>query len=552
MASVRDVEKLFEHQDVAGISRALQDRDPLTRRRAAQALGALGQPAGVKALAAALQKDKDPYVIQWAVDSLRQIGDVSAVEALLATIYGPRRETGSIASQALGLVDTAEGRLAAQIVDGLHHNDFSILDEADEKAAKFLNIIIHSDQFPRWPSGKQKQIMTNGVRLGVSPPSKFKKELTEMGVFVSGLHTVGDLLSGLNHRSQTVRRAAAERLGQTGQKWTRSALYNRFQKETRSSGDRAVAVALAGALEMLGDKRGARYFEQQLRQPDPHIASEASRSLGEIGTPEAITALFRFLAEPAPPPAYHNASQIINALINAGPQVIEMLTPFRADESPAARTALANVMGRFVHPEAVSLLANLCTDPDKNVQKAAVEALAQHNTSLAAETLLVLAQYCPRELVLHGLTQMTHAKSVECAMTLASQCVGLYGIVTDDNLRPIPEAQVNLVTEQSERERSRGAWEPLSGRAETDAEGKFWLATASLPPDQPVYLKLTLPNRGEKRSSETLTAEVKLREGCSHEVRVWIDRFTIKAIIDLRDVISRDEMLANSQIVSQE
>jgi HEAT repeat protein len=64
----------------------LRDRDEFVRREAAYALGVARSPAGVPALAAALETDKQPSVRGAAAVALGQLGDAAAVPALAGAV----------------------------------------------------------------------------------------------------------------------------------------------------------------------------------------------------------------------------------------------------------------------------------------------------------------------------------------------------------------------------------------------------------------------------------------------------------------------------------
>jgi HEAT repeat protein len=72
----------------------LRDREEFVRREAAYALGLTRSPAGVSALAAALETDKQPSVRGAAAVALGQLGDAAAVPALAGALSRRLRATG--------------------------------------------------------------------------------------------------------------------------------------------------------------------------------------------------------------------------------------------------------------------------------------------------------------------------------------------------------------------------------------------------------------------------------------------------------------------------
>jgi HEAT repeat protein len=311
---MQKVETHLKRRNVRGLCGDLRDRDALVRRRAAQALGELRDPSGVRCLEHALRTDKDQYVQQWAVDALQAIGDAAAIDVLTTVYFRSDRRLSAMAGQALAALPSEHAQAVLLIRDALLHNDWESLEGVGEYAPRVLSVLLNSGLFGGWPSAKQREVVNRAVKLGASPPRQHRRELATIGMFVSGLHTIGDVLSGLQSHSPAVRIAAAERLAASGIRWTARPMWQRFQRELAPNGDRGAAIALVRAMAELGDDRASRYLMDRLTHADSRIAAESARMLVEIGTPEVLERLFRFIAAPPLTPANRNIAQVIAAL----------------------------------------------------------------------------------------------------------------------------------------------------------------------------------------------------------------------------------------------
>src|SRR5438552_2912838 len=103
-ARVRAMEQLGASGDPAHVdavaAAALEDNSPLVQKAAAEALGKLGDPKGIPALAAMLQHGK-PEVQKASALSLQKIGSVQAVAPLAAALTNLDPEVRQTAMQGL-------------------------------------------------------------------------------------------------------------------------------------------------------------------------------------------------------------------------------------------------------------------------------------------------------------------------------------------------------------------------------------------------------------------------------------------------------------------
>ncbi len=319
MTPTRKVERLLAQGNVRRLCRLLRRGDPLVRRRAAQALGELGHPEAVPCLAQALRRDADQYVQRWVIEALRKIGSPDAIDALVEAVFSRRVQVSRLAELALSVIPARQAVEVLKLKEALTRNDWEALGAIGPEAQRALAIILRSEQYAGWPSAKSQRVLRIAVEIGVTLPSRFRHELAEMGLYVSGVHTLGDLLRGLHHRNPQVKIAAAERLARTGRsrRWLLWLLYRSFRRETQASGDRRVAAAYGRALDQLDDPRAVEFCKERLYAAGGQPAAEAAYLLAEMGTASAIEALFWFAAEPPPPPSYRNVPLAMSALESA-------------------------------------------------------------------------------------------------------------------------------------------------------------------------------------------------------------------------------------------
>lgn len=531
MSATRKVERMLAARNVRGLGRALRDRNTVVRRRAAQALGELRDPAGVPFLQRAMLKDSDEFVRQWALDALRGIGGAAAEDALIAGLFGTDRTMATLAAQALTGLGSVQAITAVSVRDLATRNDWAGLQRLGEEARRALSILLSSDLYATWPSAKRNEVLNLAVRLGATPPTRYRRELAAGGMFVSGVHTIGDLVNGLQHRSPAVRISAAKRLGDAGKKWTTRPLYYLFQRENRPGGDRTVAIAFARAMARLGDLRAVNHYRQRLYTSEGK-PGEAARALVEIAMRETMEILFWFVAAPPPPPAYRNVPAILSALEGASADAINQLTHLLDHEQPNVRRLMIEIVARSRHPEAVMLLSPLATDPDQEVQHAALDALSELNSAEAVEALYALRDDAPRRWIARALAVITHPSAPERLREIDPSATTLHGRVLD-NRQALQGARVQVVQQRIADKTGEAMWQAISARAEADDQGAFALTVFGALPEAPMQIKVTTPVKPNGKGSEVFTAQLSLSTGKAHQVEARIDRFFERLMLDI-------------------
>lgn len=521
MGNPERIEQLTRQGNVRGLCRALHHRNVAVRRAAARALGELGNAAGVPCLRRAL-KDSDPYVRQQVVEALRKIGNEGAVEALVEVAFGRQADVAALAAQALANLETPQAQAAHRLRDVLTRSAFDEIEALGEAAQRPLAAVLRSEQFATWPAAKRRAVLAAAVHMGVKPPTAVAAELAEMGLYVSGLHTVGDLLRGLHHRNPMVRIAAAERLAAGNWRWAIWLLRWRFWRERGPKGDPRVATALARLLEHLGDPRGVLYYQAQLEKTEDHRAAQA---LAEIGTAGAIEALFNFAASSS------KYGLAVNALASIGSSVVDVLRPLITHESARTRRLMVDIIANSAHPAKVQLLAEMCCDTASEVQQAAFGALAALNSAEAAQALERLAGDQPQGLAVYALAAITHPTGPHYLRRHVPHATALFGTLCDSNHQPLRRAYVQVLREHSESDVSSGGWQAASPRAETDLEGRFALALLGLNEASALRLKVTLPPVQSGQLAETFEADLTLAVGQANYVQVRVDRLFERLVV---------------------
>ncbi len=541
VTSNQQIEQMLTQKHVRGLCRALRHRNTVTRRRAAQALGELRDPQGVPCLARAVREDVDQYVRRWAILSLQKIGDETAIDALTEAMFGTRLPTARLAAQALAGIPSAQARATLQLRDILLRNDWDALEGLGAEIQRPLGVFLRSEQFAAWPSTRRKQLFAVAVKIGVSLPSEHAGELAQMGIYLSGVHTIGDLLNGLRHSNPEVRIAAAERLADTGQGWVAMLLYRRFRREIGPGGDLKVAAALARALDRLGEPGAINYYQERLYTAEGRFAAEAARMLADIGTPRSLEALFWFAATPPPPPAYRNVPLALNALATAGPIAVDTLRPLLVHESVAVRRRMVDVVAGSKHPETVSLLTALCYDVDEDIRRSALDALAATNSAEAAGAIFELARDLPQAWIARALAVITDPMGPYYLRQLVPDATVLTGTLRHDNRLPVAHASVQIVQMRFFGEQAGWGWQAVSARAQTDDTGAFMLSLVGNREEGQLRLKVVLPSHQHGQQSESYTADIAPAFGRMNYVQARLDHFFNRLIVQVSQEAGEDE-----------
>ncbi len=530
MASLKQIDRLIERGDVSGLCKALGDRNLQVQRRAVRGLAGLSDPASVPALLALLKRETDQYLIQWGLAALGDIDDEAAVHGLIDALFDTRRLNATQATQALSHHSSELSTIALQVRDALVSNDWAALGSLDGEASVVLEHLMRSPQYEGWPAGKRKKLTELAVRLGASPPAKHSDELADIGVFVSGVHSLGDVLKGLKNQGPRVRISAAQRLGVSGLKIAVGPLWRRFRQEVQPGGHAEAASAMARALEQLEDNRAIMYYAERLHSGGTE-APQAARGLALVGTRRAIDALFWFVAEPPPPPAYRNVSAVQTALEGLGPRAVDILSDYVSHPAPSARRVMARLVANVGHRDATLWLDELGRDPDGSVQIAAVHGLAKLNTAQAAQTLRELAGIGPREEIVKALAHITDPAGPEYLRALRPDATTLHGLLLNDHREPMAGASVELMGEHYYGGTVGWRWEPVSARMTIGEAGVFAFSLLDLGHRGKIRMKVLPPEFRRREVDERYLVDLNLLPGHSHRVEARFDAFVGRLLV---------------------
>jgi len=523
------------------LRRALRHRNALTRRRAALALGELGDPAGVGCLSQALRHDRDSYVRREAIKALKAIGCESAVDRLIEAMFSASVEETPLAAQALAGLESTRAALALEIRAIISRNNWGAFQELPEEANQVLSIVLQSDQYANWPSAKRQRVLTAAVDNGVIPPARFRKQLANIGLYRSGVHTLGDLLRGLRHSNNAVRIAAIHRLAASAQfPWIAWLLKWEYRRAIRAGSDHKLIASLIRGLEQAGDTSAIERIVEQTKAANPTEAREALRLLGEIASPKAVEALFWFIANP--PAGHGNVGAAWQSLEAVGPTVVDILHCLLDHDSAPVRQQMVEAISRSGHGDTIPLLVQLSHDEHSAVQTAALKAVALLNTAEAADILFDLAGSIPRAQVIAALATMTHARSLERLRQLDPNATTLGGVLLNTDHQPVQNAAVQVVQEQLSPDREHWQWKAISPRALTDDEGGFYLPIPGLNSEPAPRLKVNLPLSAASRDRESFFADIRISPGEDNQLQARIDRFLDRLSIQYkRTLIDTDE-----------
>jgi HEAT repeat protein len=250
-----NIEKLREKRDVDGLLKALVHKDAETRRKAAVALGDLGDAQAVEPLIAAL-KDEDERVRMAAAYALGKLGDSRAVEHLLPALK--HRDWFVRQEAAVVLGELGDPRAVRPLV-------VAIRDEYKERG-KFL-------------AKYQSEIERTGGWTPLGGSEGIRRRFDEI-------------------KSADVAATAARALAKIGPPAVEPlvASLRATVKSQHGLVRDAVGHILGEVLREIGDSRAVEPLIAALKDKDSDVRGAAAAALDRIGGPEAQRALAEYLA----------------------------------------------------------------------------------------------------------------------------------------------------------------------------------------------------------------------------------------------------------------
>jgi HEAT repeat protein len=376
-----DPDSLYNHgcrdRALRWLARTLrQDSDPDLRRWVTLALGVMGDPRSVRALASALN-DADTGVRREAASSLGRIGTAHVVVPLAAALRDGDKEVRGKATQALGktgkpairllisglgdpnvLVRRGSSAALARIGEHavspltrvlLEEDDRLLRTRAvetlgrmhDRRAVASLVLALMDPDSEIQDMAAQALVMTGRpairplVRVLRVAGNPFRRRVAEVLVRTRGL-AVKPLIKALEDENAEVRFVASEALVEIGGPALRPL------RSALKSAKPAVRLEAATALGLIGDRRAVAPLVQAMKGRDQDLRQRAAKALVDIGKPSAppLVSLFK----EADAGVREQASQ---ALVQIGRPAFEPLCQALYDADFSTRWEAAQALNRL-------------------------------------------------------------------------------------------------------------------------------------------------------------------------------------------------------------
>jgi len=375
---------------VDSLIKRLEDSDKYVRKKAAEALGKIGDKRAVEPLIKALG-DSEWYVRWKAAEALGKIGDKRAVEPLIKALGDSEKLVREVAAEALEKLGalTTELKIKKYIKD-LGDSDIDVRGAAaralgklgalttELKIKKYIKDLDDSNSNVRDAAAEVLEklgALTTELKI-----KKYNKDLEDSGWYVrkaaaEALEKLGALTTELKIKkyikdlgdsySWYVREEAAYALGKIGDK-------RAVEPLTKALSDSSwyVRGAAAEALVKIG-KPAVDSLIKALGDSDSRVRSSAAEVLGKIGDERAVEPLIKALGDSE---SYVRGAAA-EALVKIGQPAVEPLIKALGDRDSDVRKAAAYVLGEIGDKRAVEPLIKALGDSDENVCEAAAEAL---------------------------------------------------------------------------------------------------------------------------------------------------------------------------------
>jgi HEAT repeat protein len=363
--------------------RLLADSEARVRRRAALAVGRVGQREGVSPLIAVLA-DPDPEVRQMAAFALGLLGDPQAREPLVAALADPQPIVKGSAAEALGLIgdvaaaDAVAG-MATQIVQSgaLNPPPGEETDsQRDTPAAAFRLAIYSLVRLKAYAPLASVVLEADGQPRVRWWPVAFALQRLE------DPRALPALMSLVRDPHPYTRGFAARGLGSL-----KNASAVPVLVPLVTGPDRMVAVEAIRALARLGDGRAAPPLLTLIRnaKTDPYLRLEAVTAAATISGDGLVEALLDTLSDPIP--AVRAAA--LRAIAQRDPEsFVTVLSGLDSDPEWSVRAALASVLGTLPPESGLPRLHAMLDDSDQRVIPAVLGSLVRLRAPDATTVLL--------------------------------------------------------------------------------------------------------------------------------------------------------------------
>ena len=292
--------------EINGLIRLLSSsKDTITRIKAADALGKIGNERGVDALINALN-DKDSAVRWRAAHALGNIGNDWVIDVLINALKDYNSDVRSSAADAL--VKICSERVIDALINALNDQDSEVRWRAADALGKIgsertidalINALNDQDLYVRITAtdalvkiGRERAVdaLINALN---DQDSSVRSTATDALVKICSERTVDALINALNNKDSNVRISAASALGRIGSENAVGTLINALNDE-----DSSVRSTVVFALGKIRSENAVDALINALKHKDLSVRSSAAVALVKIGVgnPEVIKALIQLLS----------------------------------------------------------------------------------------------------------------------------------------------------------------------------------------------------------------------------------------------------------------
>jgi HEAT repeat protein len=267
------------------------------RKKAAEALGKIGDAAAVDLLIIAL-KDDDWRVAKASSVALGKIGDKRAVSPLIEALEDKDSNVREGSAEALGKIGNKRSvdPLIAALEDDIKYvrgkAAESLGNIGDRSAAEYLNKALQDRD-----SDVRKKAAGALLKMGWKPPDIESRVIYLISnekwddLITTGKLAVEPLIDALEDEDEATRRNAAATLGKIGDPDAVTPLIEKLNDD-----DSSVRTEASRALQKIGAP--AVYpLMAALKDNDEEVRRKAAETLGKIGDKKAVSPLVRYLNE---------------------------------------------------------------------------------------------------------------------------------------------------------------------------------------------------------------------------------------------------------------
>jgi len=362
------------------------DPEAQVRRRAALAIGRVGDPEGIAPLARLLASEPDPEVRQMAAFAIGLIGDASGAEPLIAALGDADPLVQGRAAEALGALGHAAAadavaammakHVAAGVLDGLVADDSGFPKSAAVEAVRLgLNALVRLDAYDQLAATMLDQA---GRPVSRWWPVAFAFQR------VGDARAAGALTVLLEGDGQVSRGFAARGLGGLKHAAAAPALLTIAANNREPD---AVRIQALRALAAIADPTTVDVCATLLTTPSlpANLRLEALTALAAFGSADRIDLFLDVMSDRWP--ALRAAA--LGALATADPPTfLSAISGLDPDPHWSVRAALATALGGLDQEQALPRLTVMLGDDDQRVLPAVLDALVKIRAPSAPATLL--------------------------------------------------------------------------------------------------------------------------------------------------------------------